>query len=332
MKLASWSWLAAVALLAVRHAGAIVAGTFAVDASSGDAPCRCGRVRVLLQQNRALRRPRDCTCITGIKSYATTPREKLDAMGKVALHHHLAKCQREHEELVHREEYETADHEAQKADAEEAMEKKRAILNLTWGHAAERQQKAKAEEMELLASVARLKTQIATLKGNYTKIMARWLKVSSEAAVEGEAAGECGDRCPGASASTVLVLLDSRGEEQRSSPELVREVEECEQGVADIADRIKAAQLAAQSATFDALEGMDGLDRTEAERQRMAKLLSNAPRLEALKKVQSASEASRRAEQQKVDSLTTVTSKLEASMSHLRDELKKCGCKTGARK
>merc|ERR1719380_407135 len=129
-------------------------------------PCNCA---ALVQESDVANRPRDCTCINGMKTYPTTPRDELKAMGPVALRKHLDKVKKEVEDLrVQKEEKEeeleeikkTADEKIEKVDKAYADQKKDASKDKA---------ETRGEIKKLNDHCDKQETKLQDLKNEYNK-------------------------------------------------------------------------------------------------------------------------------------------------------------------
>lgn len=326
MLLPSSRHLLALAIAAfVKNAGSILSSRF---------PCSCSDIfndvmsnYDLLQQGSAAatrRKPKDCTCITGMKTYPTTPRETLESMGTVAVRGHLDKCRNEQKAMEEQLEYQNKAGAAQVEGVEESYDR----LNSSFATMKDNDEKSKKtaeDEME------KLKTDIGHLRGNkseaeseYKKAFTEWFKLTGEVnSLTGEL-GQC--KCKG----TVFLSDANRHRFTAASDaapaKMIKEVEDCENEVIKLQDKVEEKLAKARKETIEVTANIDRKKKQIADHQRLTKILNSASRLPAFREERRILEGAVYSEEMRVKNYKRSNKDLADNVEKLKQEKTKCGC------
>lgn len=295
----------------------------AASAARGTAvqkPCHC---EALVQETANESRPRDCTCITGMKTYPTTPKDELKAMGPVKLRHHLAKVKAEVEDLRKQKAEIEEELETQKKTADEKIEKVDKAYE-------EQKKEVSADKAETKGEIAKLKeqcdkqeTKLQDLKNEYNQKYSDFYGLQKSMGSAMMTMASCDCKSEGSFLATSKAHLTP---EQEQMYEQIREVEKYEDEAKDTQDFIADAQ------SQISYHQNRGIDKAGAISDRMdyhahvSKKLDFKNMLEPLKKRADALEKAVEDEQSYVDKYAERNKKLDGKIKELKKELKDCGC------
>lgn len=297
------------------------------------AAARCDCLALLQADVTAGKRPRDCTCITGMKTYATTPRDKLKAMGKVALRYHLQKCDRERDALKEQKEYQIAANEVQVKDIQEMLGLRKKALQQLKDQTVKKQSKLKSEMNELTKADAALEKELPELKTEYNKLYTEWYEMTKEMQSKLEVIASCEKikTCKRSGAKSSF-LLSRRQRVHAADPETDRmydmmyKVEDCENENLKLSDDIKADNKKTQKKTFDATAGMDTVSRQDADFRRVSKLTDKGPKIKAMERVEKSLDTTVKNQREHVDAYKEKNKDLKTTLDDLKHEITECGC------
>jgi chromosome segregation ATPase len=287
---------------------------------------------LLLQGHGKAARPRDCTCITGVKSYQTTPRDQLMAMGEVGLRSHYSKCKREKSELTGQKEYQVAAAEAQVKNVQKQLGRMNEAVSKTKTKADTKHSKLKEQKAEIQQKVDKQEEEVRTLKKEQAVKFTEWFKSNQaikatmgrffscnckqdEAVASFLAAGSRGGRGGGSLTPSQEVMYDLR-----------YKVEDCEGAVIKLSADIDAALLKESKATASLSSSTEHTRRKLDDHARLAKMMNVQPQIESLKSRQEILNGIVDAERDQVERYVKANSELKKHLESLDAELKKCQC------
>lgn len=266
------------------------------------------------------KRPRDCTCINGMKTYQTTPKDELLGMGMLALGRHEASCERKLDGLMEEKEYAVADSEVKIKKAKEQMDQAQNNLANVKNATAKDRSQVRADKKEIMTEVAALEKEIVKLNSRYDKEFSAWWKLKDSMKVKLKQTNNC--KCKKA-------LLLQRFRKPPPGPDVydtVRKVEECENKVIKAQGEIAKAQAAGRKATITAIEDRKKFGKSMADQQHLSKLLNQKPQVTALGKTKGNLENIVKARKEKVEKYKATNADIEENLKQLDSNLKKCGC------
>jgi hypothetical protein len=270
----------------------------------------------------ANKRPRDCTCITGMKTYPTTPRDELLGMGTRALHGKLDSCKRNLEGLEEQKDYAIADMEVKVKKADEQMaDAQKALDRYADGTAANRADD-KAEKVELKTSVDDLGKKTTELNGEYNKEYSTWFDLKKEMTAKLGKMESC-------NCQQAFFLQRAHVSAPAPSPEMydtASKVEDCETQSLKVSKEIENAQAKGREATIKAIENRKQTGRRMADSEQMHKVLSQKDQVKLLSKTKSHLEQLVKQRKDKVDHYKKVNADIRKQLDELDSNMKKCGC------
>lgn len=298
-------------------------------------PCSCvGAGQVdglgLLQK----RRPRECTCINGMTTYAITARDELETMGEVDLRAYLLKCEHGREDLDRQNEYQTSAVRAQVDGVERNLMDLERLFASQQNSTARKVATVAAEKRHLKEETDALQKERNQLDVDYSKAYTRWYKLTAELSQKMERLHSCHCKAAPSAASTSATLLARRLHLARGLMipdktmmyDLVAKVEACEAASVALSDSIDEKLAEARKQTLKASEDMDAVRRRVAEGQRLAGILDQGPLVAELKGVRDVLKKSVETRQKQVDNLAQRSGDLERRGAELGRELLGCGC------
>mmetsp|Transcript_42473 Transcript_42473/g.74458 ORF Transcript_42473/g.74458 Transcript_42473/m.74458 type:complete len:330 (-) Transcript_42473:113-1102(-) len=315
-------------VLAEAHARSLKA------ALAVELPCSCLELPSLLQGAVAADggRPRDCTCINGMKTYATTPRDKLQAMTKVQLRYHLKKCNRERKTLEDQQEYEIAEHEVRLQRTQDALNKTQLMFEGMQNRSAKLKAKRNTEAKELMSAVRQLETEMSNLTSSFTFAYGAWYDEKSEVHAQVEKLTKCKSlkSCPKVHSPFLLqTRLNNLRNAKQPSPDiydLIQEVEECEEAAIKIASDMKAHQKQTNDQMLSDMAGTENVKRRMVDYERMSKMLSKDKQIENLINLKHSLQQSVKVQQGKVDLYASKGKDLKTQVEKLKKQLVECKC------
>lgn len=285
------------------------------------------------------RRPRDCTCITGMKTYPTTPRDELKAMGPVGLRQKAKDLKADEKSLKVQKKEQVKENAEMVEKAEAAVEKEEGeyedIVKDNEDERAdtrEEHQAAREEVKKLTDELRTAKNDAATEKNKFTKLTA-----DLNGAMLDMAVCQCQEDAAVASSSAALLQEKGKGSaKSRNKPQeaevhkLVREVEDLEQKNLDLMKDLQedAEETAKELSSADSKKEMVKIREKEAmtlhSKMSKAKMLEAAEKqVKILTKLVASQEGLKK-------SVAERCGKLETKTNELKEELQKCGCGPGA--
>lgn len=286
------------------------------------AKCDCLDSAYSLLQANEVRRPRDCTCINGMKTHATTPRDTLLGMGQVALRSHLSSCERETTMLGEQLDYTKANGETMAASGDKALQREEKWLEKQTDRAAAKKSKQAADLQRLGEEVSALEKEVHDQKTSYNAQFTEWYNLKEELPAKLARLADC--KCKAA--------LLARGRQLATvapPPEmydLVQKVEDCETANIKLSDEMEAESTKSRHATIEASESMDTVDRRKTESARVAKLFDKSARVDALKDQKRVLERYVKDEGKRIEDYKEKNSALKAQLVDLDAQVKSCGC------
>jgi len=232
------------------------------------------------------KRPRDCTCINGMKTYQTTPKDRLLAMGVLTLGRHLASCERKLDGLEQQRDYAVAESEVKvKKAKEQTSQAKKLLANIKNATATDRTQ-ARGAKKQLMKEIGDLEKEVTGLNQKYNAEFQVWwdLKYAMTDQLAKTTKCNCKEK----------VLLLQRSLRARMDPtqkqkyDTAQKVEECETKVIKISKEIAKAEETGRKVTITAIEDRDQLGRSMADQQHLGKVLNLEPQVKMLEKNQAA--------------------------------------------
>jgi DNA repair exonuclease SbcCD ATPase subunit len=271
-------------------------------------------------QDGKAKRPRDCTCITGVKSYQTTPKDQLLGMPMLALAGHLDSCERKLEGLEQQRDYAVAESEVKIKKAQKQTGRVKTSLEKIRKRSANDRSDDKKEKKELMQEVHTLEKQVTELNSQYDKEFSTWWKLKDSMTAKLKTTKTC-------NCKKAMLLQNLRGPPpSKDKYDYARKVEECETKVIKIEKEIEKYQKAGRDATINDIEHRDQLGKAMVDQARLDKLLSVKDHLEALTKTKRNLEAIVRARQQKVDKYKSTNADIRKELNQLDTDMKKCSC------
>jgi predicted nucleic acid-binding Zn-ribbon protein len=300
-----------------------LSAAFAARGSLVQRPCSC---EALVQETDAVSRPRDCTCITGMKTYPTTPRDELKAMGPVALRKHLAKVKAEVEDLRKQKVEMEEELETQKKTADEKIEKVE--------KAYEKQKKdASAEKADTKGEIAKLKekcdkqeTKLSNLKNEYNSKYSDFYELQKKMGSAMMVMASCDCKAGDEKGSFLATSKAHLSPEQEQMYDQIREVDKYETEAKDIQEFLTEAQTEASYHQNRGIEQTDTIQGRMEYHAHVSKKLDFKNMLEPLEKRADALDQAVKDEQSYVDKYAERNKKLDDKIKALKKELKDCGC------
>lgn len=319
---AGWQLLALACVLSCADA---VQTTSSCDCNFLAADMSSLGIAGLLQSNTRtvedrVQRPRDCTCITGVKTYQTTPKDQLLGMGVLALNRHLDSCNRKLEGLEEQKDYAIADSEVKMKQASKRTSRVQNSLDKNKNVTASDRSKDRKEKQQLMKDVKALELEVSDLNSQYDKHFSTWWDLK-------ESVGSKMKKITSCKCNKALLLQRLRG--KPPSPDAydtARKVEECETKVIKVSKDIEAAQKKGRDATIVDIEKREQLGRSMADQARLHKLLSQKPQLKALSKTKQNLESIVKGRKEKIETYTKSIGDLRQQVGQLNTDMKSCGC------
>lgn len=296
----------------------------AARGSADGSGCPClGLGDASFLQRSAAGRPRDCTCVNGMKTYPTTPRDELKAMGKVALRHHLEKCERETEDLETNGEVTLANNKAMVDKVQAKLDKQKAQLNEQKAEDKKALEEERKKYKELKSAVDKQEKELADVKGSqYMKAYTKWFELSKQAAAKvGEmAACEC-------SPKKASAMLETRlSPDEQDMYDNIKKVEDCENKRLKLQTELKNSQVNSGAKMSASSDAMDALDIRAQDHARVAAMFSKKPLIDALEGRKKLLDGALTSEKDRIKQLEEKSAKLDENIKELGSELKACGC------
>lgn len=298
-------------------------------------PCSCLEMpSSLLQGADALDggRPRDCTCINGMKTYATTPRDKLQAMTKVQLRYHLQKCNREKKTLEDQQEYEIAEHEVRLQRTQDSLKQYQLMFEGMQNRSAKLKAKRNTDAKDLMSVVQKLEKDMSNLTSSFTSAFNAWYDEKSEMHIQVEKLTKCKTlkSCPKAH-SPFLLQTRLKGFLAAKQPSqdmyhLIQEVEDCEEASIKLATDMKMQQKQTNDQMLADMAGQENVKRRMVDFERMSKILSRDKQIENLINLKHSLQQSVKVQQGKVDLYTSKGKDLKKQVAKLKKQLVDCKC------
>lgn len=297
---------------------------------AGAAPCRiCGHAASLLQVDR----PKDCTCITGMKTYPTTPRDELKAMGKVALRNHLEKCVRDRGALEAQAEYQLAADKAQVKKIQATVARKEDALGSTKNATAKTKAAESAEKKDLMKETDAQETEFSNLKNEYNAQYTAWFKMNQESTEKLARLASCekpAAACRPKPSGAVLLAIGRHAErltpEQEQMYDRIEKVEACESASIKLADKLAKSQLEASRATSSGSDRMERIEQETSDHKYVTGILSKKKQIEALKARKKALAEAIEGERSDVEKYKERNAKVKETLAQLDKEIGECGC------
>jgi len=297
--------------------------------------CGCGssylKYLQLLQSDIEVDRPRDCTCVNGVKTYATTPRDELLGMGPVALGRHLDSCLRKVDGAAKQKEYSVAESEVRIKEAASQQAQSQILLENIKKKAASDHTVALAEKTSLMKDVDTLEKEITTLNAKYNELYSAWWTMKNTMKAKLANTKKC--KCP---KLKVLFLQKLRGgyhtEHVLNGPDkdymydTAHQVEECETKVNELSDDIEKAQADGRNAMITSLAHKDVFGKRMADQEHLTKLLDQTPQLLKLHKAKSELDRMAKARKEKVANQEKANVEVRSGLEQLNEEMKACAC------
>jgi hypothetical protein len=285
----------------------------------------------LLQSDAEAERPRDCTCVNGLKTSATTPRDELLGMGPVALGRHLDSCLRKVDGLAKQKEYAVAESEVRIREAEKQKAEAKQLLDNMKNKTATDHTDALAEKKQLLQNVDTLEKEIASLNSKYNELYSAWWTMKKTMTETLANTKKC--KCP---QLKVMFLQNLRGgfhnEHVLSGPDqdymydTAHKVEECETKVNELSDDIEDAQKEGRNAMIASLEHKEVFGKRVADQEHLTKLLDQTPQLLKLGKAKRELDRMLKARKEKVAKQEKSNVNIKSGLEQLNAEMKACAC------
>eukprot|EP00746_Dinoflagellata_sp_MGD_P125425 gnl/MRDRNA2_/MRDRNA2_60183_c0_seq1.p1 gnl/MRDRNA2_/MRDRNA2_60183_c0~~gnl/MRDRNA2_/MRDRNA2_60183_c0_seq1.p1 ORF type:complete len:305 (-),score=95.41 gnl/MRDRNA2_/MRDRNA2_60183_c0_seq1:180-1094(-) len=284
-------------------------------------PCHC---EALVQEADAISKPRDCTCITGMKTYPVTPRDELKAMGPVALRHHLTKVKAEVEDLRKQKAEMEEELETQKQTADEKVEK----IDKAYE---EQKKKASADKADTKAEISKLKeqcdkqeTKLSNLKNEYNKKYSEFYDLQKKMGSAMMVMASCD--CKSGEGSFLATSKAHLSPEQEQMYDQIREVQKLEGEGKDIQEFLTDAQSQISYHQNRGIEHTDTINGRMEYHAHVSKKLDFKNMVDPLKKRADALDQAVKDEQGYVDKYAERNKKLDDKIKALNKELKECGC------
>lgn len=318
--------------------------------SSDGSACTCSPTHSnpywsLLQQG-AGRRPRDCTCVNGMKTYATTPRDELQDMEPAELVRHLKKCERERTHLGKTRDYHLAESETQEKDMEELVAQRQMMLDTLKNRTSKARAEDKSRHQDLLKETEDLEKERAELKTEYNKEFTKFYTMTQEMAGKLDRLSNCpaavsknetvfvSQRHPPAAAQRPkakrMTLVLAR-QMTRLSPEdkmydRIDKVGKCEDDNIDLNDEIEAAQAQTRKKTVDATEKVKRLSSAMVAQTKLDKIMSKTKQVAAAKKTSNTLEDAVDKLKTQLEDYQVKNAQLHLDLGDLDAELVSFGC------
>eukprot|EP00929_Paragymnodinium_shiwhaense_P045467 TRINITY_DN23232_c0_g1_i1.p1 TRINITY_DN23232_c0_g1~~TRINITY_DN23232_c0_g1_i1.p1 ORF type:complete len:327 (+),score=108.44 TRINITY_DN23232_c0_g1_i1:68-1048(+) len=295
--------------------------------------CSClgGELSLTQQDAELTRRPENCACITGMTTYPTTPRDELMGMGKVALANKLESCKSRRTNLGEQRDFSVKQSEEQRAKLDKELQKERTSLDAMRNASRDERQEAKSDLETLSKDVKDLEVSLGKLKGEYDAQFSEWYSLNKQ--MKGKLAGlEAGCGSCGATHIEIL-LLKQQGQLYRGDPDAdymydtVRKVEECEMEAQKLTSERDQADAEYRHATVAAIGNTESVKRAVSAQQRLHKVLSSKPRLEAKRATKKTLAAAEESQKKGIEKYKASNAALKQQLQQLDAKIKECGCK-----
>lgn len=270
------------------------------------------------------KRPRDCTCINGMKTYQTTPKDRLLAMGVLTLSRHLASCEQKLDGLEQERDYAVAESEVKvKKATEQTSQAKKLLANIKNATATDRTQ-SRGEKTQLMKEIGDLEKEVTSLNTKYNAEFQVWwdLKYAMTDQLAKTTKCQCKEK----------VLLVQRSSRDHMDPaqthkyDTVRKVEECETKVIKISKEIAKAEETGRKVTIRAIDDRDRLGKSMADQQHLGKVLNLRPQIKMLENTKLHLKTLVKSRKEKVDKYKKTNEDIRTHLKSLEDHLNKCGC------
>jgi len=328
--LPSWLLLAALALAGWRADAAQTRQTSASSCDCVDDGQNSLRADMasfgftgLLQDG--VERPRDCTCINGMKTYQTTPKDDLLAMGVLALGRHLATCERKLDGLEQQRDYAVAESEVKVKKAKEQTSQAKKLLDNIKNATAKDRTQTRGDKARLMKEIGDMETEVTALNKKYDAEFHVWWELKYAMTDELAKTTKC--KCK------EKVLLVQRSQKttrmdpaQQHKYDTAQKVDQCETKVIKISKEIATAEATGRKATVTAIDDRDKLGRSMADQQHLSKVLNLKPQLKTLGTTKLHLETLVKSRKQKVDKYKATNEEIRQHLKTLEDHLNKCGC------
>lgn len=287
-----------------------------------------------LMQGRmeASRRPSNCACITGQTTYPSTPRDELLGMGKVAIANKLESCEHRRVNLGEQRDYAVQQSEAQRAEIDEKMSHARNSLDTMRNSSKDERAAAKQEVQVLTKEVHELEVSLGKMKGDYDAQFSEWYGLNKD--LKGKLAklsAGCGT-CSSTHIEVLMLQPSSRALLLETNPDMdymyetAHKVETCEMEVHRLAAEKEQADAEARHAAIASVGNEAAVERALADQQRLHKVLSAKPRLEAMRSTKKTLLKAEEDQKQRIDKYEASNSALREQTDQLATKLKECGC------
>merc|ERR1719313_289575 len=267
-------------------------------------------------------RPRDCTCINGMKTYQTTPRDELLTLGPLALNRHLDKCERNLEDMQSQKDYATAESEVKIKKAAEQMDQAKKLLSNVKKAGTGDRKETREERKQLMKQISDLEKNVTELNSQYNKAFSDWWTLKHEMTVKAGRASSC--KCK----EVKFMLLQRLREhmQYRGDYETVQKVQQCETKVIEINKEIANAQAAGRRATVQAIEGRERIGRSVADQERLSRVLNTKPLARSLSETKTHMEELVKSRQEKLEKSLATNGDIKKQLETLEGHLQKCQC------
>jgi len=270
------------------------------------------------------KRPRDCTCINGMKTYQTTPKDHLLAMGVLTLGRHLASCDRKLDGLEQQRDYAVAESEVKvKKATEQTSQAKKQLANIKNATAKDRTE-ARGEKTQLMKEIGDLEKNVTGLNTKYNAEFQVWweLKMAMTDQLAKTTKCKCKEK-------VLLVQRSLRAymdPTQKHKYDTVQKVEECETKVIKISKEIAKAEATGRQVTTKDIDDRDRLGKSMADQQHLGKVLNLKPQIKMLENTKLHLKTLVKSRKEKVDKYKATNEDIRTHLKSLEDHLNKCGC------
>jgi len=271
----------------------------------------------------ARKRPRDCTCITGHKTYQTTPRDELVAMGVLTLGRHLAKCERDLEGLEGQRDYAVAEREVKVKKAKEQTSEATKLLANTKNASALGRTQSRAQKQQLMKEISDMEKNVTDLNTKYNAEFRVWWALKYE--MNDKLAKTTNCKCKEGKSASFLQRVQG-DPNQAYKYDTAQKVYVCETKVIKVSKEIAQAQAIGRKATITAVEDRDAFGRSMADQQHLSKVLDQKSQLKMLDKTKVHMKDLVKSRQDKVDKYKATNEEIRKQLKSLQSHLEKCNC------
>jgi len=294
--------------------------------------CSVNDLSVLQRHVEHNRRPDDCACITGMTTYPTTPRDELLGMGKAALGNKLHSCEQRRQNLGEQRDYAVKESETQREKMDREMSQARNSLESLRNSSKEERSSSKSELQDLQQQVQQLEATLGALKGDYDAQFSEWYGLNKELSAKlAKLTAGCGT-CASTQVDVLILKQSTKPLLLQTDPdsdymyETAHKVEKCEMEVQRLGAEKEQADAEARHAAIAVVDNKASLERRLANQQRLHKVLSSKPRLEAMRSTQKLLLKSEQDQKQRIEKYQASNRGLHEQLEKLVSKLKECGC------